>query len=176
MRIRPASLQDKPAIARLHAASWSDAYAGVLPETYLDSQVHDDLEAHWQQQEITADDVVMVAEKNDQLLGFIAVWCRPGAFIDNLHVVPDHRSRGIGSNLLGVAATSLLVRGHREASLWVFESNQSAINFYLRCGARIVDRQDKSFFGNQLPNLKLAWTDIGSILDALGRERKIRYG
>ena len=122
--------------------------------------------AHWQQQNITARDIVMVAEDKDQILGFIAIWCQPEAFIDNLHVLPEYRSLGIGSNLFGVAATSLLVRGHQEASLWVFESNQSAIRFYQRCGAVVVDQQEKVFFGNPVQNLRLYWSDISTILTA----------
>ncbi len=176
IRIRLATEKDRAAIAALQAASWSDAYRDNLPESYLDQQLADDLARHWSQQEIWPGDVVMVAESASQAIGFIAVWCRPDAFIDNFHVLPDFRSTGIGSNLFGVAATSLMVRGHQQASLWVFESNAAAIRFYRRCGAEVVDRQQKSFFGQSVNSLQLHWRDIGTILEALAMERKVQHG
>lgn len=172
LRIRHAESRDRQRIARLQAISWRDSYGGELSADYLSEQVETDLADHWRNQQITSRDLVLVAEEESEMLGFIAIWCQSDAFIDNFHVLPECRSRGIGSNLLGVASTSLLVRGHRDVSLCVFEANKKAIQFYQRCGASVVDRQTKTFFGNQVINLRLYWPDIGSILKAVGQQER----
>lgn len=147
----------------IHSESWRDAYAGLLPNDYLKDQVRHDLRDHWEQQEILPEDVVMVAEINSDPVGFIAVWCRPSPFIDNLHVLPSLRSGGIGTALIKAAADKLIEKGHITAYLWVFENNTSAIRFYEQLGAVIVNREIKSFFGYQVPNVKMKWSDLGNI-------------
>lgn len=176
IRIRLATEEDKETIASLQTESWRDVYQTVLPGDYLSGELETELADHWCKQEIKPADLVMLAELANRAVGFIAVWCRPHAFIDNFHVAPNFRCRGIGSNLLGVATTSLMVRGHREASLWVFESNEAAIRFYLRCGAEIVDRQQKSFFNYPVPSLQLHWRDISTILESVALNREIQRG
>lgn len=163
MEIRPANRDDLAAIASIHSDSWRDAYAGILPDHYLADQVQQDLQSHWNQQEILPQDVVLVAETNDGLAGFIAVWCRPSPFLDNLHISPPRRSTGIGATLMRAAACQLIELGHVSAYLWVFENNTGAIRFYKRLGAAIVNRKTKTFFGHDVPNVRMEWTDLSAI-------------
>jgi len=162
MNIRSAKRSDFPAIAAIHAASWQDTYSDVLPESYLAHQVTIDLQRHWNEVDIQPEDIVLVAE-DDEISGFIAVWCRPKAFIDNLHVSPCKRSQGMGSKLMMCAAEQLIQRGHKTASLWVVESNASAIRFYERLGGTCKERVTKNLFGHDVPNIKVAWSDISVI-------------
>ena len=107
MNIRRAQSSDIPLIAAVQTASWQDTYSGVLPEAYLAGQISEDLVLHWSAVEIQAEDVVLVAE-DDGIIGFIAIWCRPDPFIDNLHVKPSRRSQKIGTTLLISTAQLLL--------------------------------------------------------------------
>jgi len=133
MIIRVATETDRPAIAAVQSASWRSAYTNVLSKEYLDNRLDDDIAAHWRQQEIKDGDVVMVAEDGD-LIGFIAIWVRPTPYIDNLHVLPEFRSQGIGRMLMRTGAKALLDAGQRTAYLWVVAGNTSAIRFYERLG------------------------------------------
>ena len=163
MKIRPAGQDDLPAIASIHSASWRDAYSGFLPADYLAGQVQLDLQATWQQQEIHPQDVVLVADTTEGLVGFVAVWCRPCPFVDNLHVVPSMRSRGIGAALMRAAAGRLLEQGHSTAYLWVFERNVAAIRFYDRLGATRTGRARKEFFGQGVQCVRMEWSDLRAI-------------
>ena len=163
MEIRPATEEDLPAIASIHSASWRDAYSEFLPAEYLAGQVQLDLRANWEQQEIQPQDVVLVADTMDEIVGFVAVWCRPSPFIDNLHVSPPMRSRGIGAALMRAAAGRLLEQGHSTAHLWVFESNVAAIRFYERLGAGRTTRARKEFFGQAVPCVRMEWRDLRAI-------------
>ena len=95
MQIRPAEASDMDTVAALHAASWRASYRGMLPDAYLDNEVGDDVQRQWQGAVIAPNDVVLVAS-DPNIVGFIAVWCRPDPFIDNLHVDPQRRSEGVG--------------------------------------------------------------------------------
>jgi ribosomal protein S18 acetylase RimI-like enzyme len=163
MEIRPANLDDVPAIASIHSASWRDAYSGFLPADYLAGQVQLDLQAYWEQQEILPQDVVLVADTTDGPVGFVAVWCRPSPFVDNLHVTPSMRSRGIGASLMRAAAGRLRALGHSTAYLWVFDSNVAAIRFYERLGAARSKRAMKEFFGQSVQCVRMEWSDLRTI-------------
>ena len=162
MIIRPAIESDKSAIAAVHAASWREAYRGILPAAYLDNDVGDDLATQWRDRVIAADDVVLVLEDPD-IVGFIAVWCDPDAFIDNLHVLPERRSGGLGQQLMARAAFELIERDHSSAHLWVLKDNRRARAFYGRLGGQEVETKTKPIFGHELPHVKIAWPDLAII-------------
>lgn len=162
MRIRSATAQDRSAIAAVHAASWKTAYKGMLPDDYLRDQVTVDLEARWNGVEIRNDDVVLVSEE-DGVVGFIAVWCRPDPFIDNLHVLPAQRSKGTGRNLMRAAAVQLLQQGESTAYLWVYANNHIAIRFYERLGGERMETAVKADFGHDVLNVKIVWSDLSML-------------
>lgn len=165
-QIRKARRRDLAAIARLHALSWRDSYRGLLSDDYLENEVDQELRRHWTEARIEPNDLVLVAEgQNGGILGFIAVWCRPEPFIDNLHVTPDGRSQGVGTRLMAAAARCLLERGKSTAFLWVFEDNRRAVAFYERLGGKRTDRTIKPVFGNEVVQLKLEWTDLTELSD-----------
>ncbi len=139
--------------------SWREAYRGILPASYLENDVGDDLARQWRNQTVGDDDVMLVAEDPD-IIGFIAVWCRPDPFIDNLHVLPEHRSKGLGQQLMGHAAQELGCRGHKIAHLWVLEDNRRARAFYERLGGQEVETKTKPIFGHDLLHVKIMWNDL----------------
>jgi len=124
--------------------------------------MYDDLSGHWPGTRIEPEDVVLVAERPD-VIGFFAVWCRPDPFIDNLHVLPNMRSKGVGEGLMIAAAERLIGRGHSTATLWVFEENRRAVRFYERLGGVACERAVKKVFGHASPALKVVWSDLSTI-------------
>ena len=166
MRIRAATDFDLPSIAALHIESCMDAYSHVFPAEFLNKRLPENLRRHWNSVEMTSEDLVLIAE--DQApIGFVAVWCRPSPFIDNLHVHPAQRSRGAGSALLAAAAERLTGRGHKSAYLWVFESNIGAIRLYRRLGGVVQERAARSVFGNDVMSLRIEWHDLAAIADSV---------
>ncbi|MGH6900454.1 MAG: GNAT family N-acetyltransferase [Geminicoccaceae bacterium] len=162
MNIRPANDEDRTAIAAVHAASWQDAYRGILSDAYLEDRVTADRSRHWREIEMRPDDVVIVADDGG-VIGFIAIWCRPDPYIDNLHVLPGLRSKGVGGKLMVAAAEELLRRGKSTAYLWVFEQNRRAVRFYESLGGVVVARVMQPTVGHDLPDLKVVWSDLSVI-------------
>ena len=164
MKIRRATPSDLGNIAAIHVESWKDTYSDDLPAEFLAGKIDRDLAQHWSEIEIHTEDVVLVAEE-DSLVGFVAIWCRPIPFIDNLHVKPSHRSKRVGSALMKAAAKELIHKGHQTAFLWVFESNEKAIRFYERLGGAQKEQGQKTVFGYEVLSRKIEWDDLSVIFE-----------
>ena len=166
IKIRPATRPDLEAIAALHIESCRDAYSHIFPAEFLEEQLPENLRRHWRTIEIRSEDLVLIAEE-DALVGFIAVWCRPAPFIDNLHVRPSHRSNKVGTALMAAVAEQLIDRGHKTAYLWVFESNGRAKRLYERLGGVKREKTERAVFGYDVLSRKIEWDDLTSILDCV---------
>lgn len=162
MIVREANNSDLTAIANIHIESWQDSYSEVFPPEVMNRKIIPSLKEHWQNIAIQNDDVVFVAADKD-IIGFIAVWCRPIPFIDNLHVKPSHRSKKVGTVLMDSAAEELLKKGKKSAYLWVFNSNENAIRFYRKLGGVQTDYSMKEIFGHKVFSQKFEWEDLSAI-------------
>lgn len=63
---------------------------------------------------------------------------RPGLYLEDLYVKPEHRGRGIGRALLRELATIARERGYGRIDWWVLDWNAPAIGFYRRLGAEAM--------------------------------------
>lgn len=162
MNIRSFQQADRAGIAAVQTASWKSAYRGMLPDCYLERAVEDKLSRHWSNLEILPQDLVLVAE-NSTIKGFISIWCRPDPFIDNLHVMPQCKSGGIGSQLMATAAKELAFRGHSGVYLWVMRDNGPAIRFYEKLGGIRTQTEHKDIFGHKVPCIRFEWSNLSII-------------
>jgi GNAT superfamily N-acetyltransferase len=81
---------------------------------------------------------------------------RPGLYLEDLFVLPDWRSRGIGTRLFRRAAQMAVERGCGRMEWAVLDWNETAIAFYKKMGARAMDE----------------WTVYRLIGEALGEAAK----
>ena len=162
MIIRQANPSDFDSIASIQIDSWKHAYKDFFPAEFFESEIDRELRNHWREIQLQQEDLVLVAEE-DTLLGFVAVWCRPDPYIDNLHVKPSMRSQGTGSALMKAMANALVRKGHHHAYLWVFEDNLKAVQFYERFGGIRKESLMKNLFGYDILNRKIEWNDLSTI-------------
>ena len=98
---RPIVAADAGTVADFHATSWS-AYRGTSATSTSDADVAADRQEAWNQPAGLAVDshFGFIAESAGQAVGFVfmlgAEDARWGTLIDNLHVVPGMKGRGIG--------------------------------------------------------------------------------
>lgn len=163
MKIRQAKHSDFNRIADIHIESWRNSYLNVLPSDFFGEKIVHTLKQHWSKVEIQDGDVVLVAEEKE-IIGFIAVWCRPTPFIDNLHVKPSQRSRNVGTALMRAAAEELVKNGNSTGFLWVFNSNVYAIRFSENLGGVQKELDIKEIFGHDVISRKMEWNDISTII------------
>ena len=166
MVFRDASFSDCDAVAQLHALSWRSAYREILTQDFLDRFADDDRLRVWRSRLRAAPpdrQLVRLAVEEPQLVGFVCVFLdeddRWGALVDNLHVHPDVKGRGIGRRLMAQAAAWVIDRRPASAlHLWVFEDNHSARGFYQRIGGTPVERVvHAAADGNDIPSVRYVW-------------------
>jgi ribosomal protein S18 acetylase RimI-like enzyme len=145
--IRPIVAADAATVAELHATSWRDAYRGMLRDEYLDADMAGDRLQTWtgRLHSPVATEFGFLAESADGAVGFVFVRGRAddawGTLIDNLHVLPGRKGRGIGRRLLEAAALETARRHPRErVHLFVFEANVAARRFYAGVGGQEVEQ------------------------------------
>jgi ribosomal protein S18 acetylase RimI-like enzyme len=170
--IRPVGAADVAAVAELHAASWRSAYRGMLRDAYLDADVGDDRLRTWTARLANPIDSQFgfIAHSGTDPVGFVFMLGREdstwGTLVDNLHVLPGHKGRGIGRRLLEAAAheTGRRYPGER-VHLFVFEKNLAARRFYASIGGREVEQGvvEPPGGGSQV-HCRVAWDDAAQLL------------
>jgi len=166
--LRRATPDDVQAIAKLHAESWRSAYRGLLSDDYLDERVFADRLSLWSEK-LTSHDLdsflVLLASRDAEPIGFVCMildedqaW---GALLDNLHVLPAWKGKGLGRKLMAEAAR--WVASRRPGSplhLWVIEANEEARSFYERLGGRPLGRKPWSApDGKAVGLIRYVWND-----------------
>ena len=141
--IRLARAADAAAIAEIHVLSWQAAYAGQLPDDYLDNLSISDRQHRWAQalSEPTRPDHVFIITEEGLAVGFAAIG--PSSDDDAstgtgelraIYLHPRYWNRGLGRRLHDHALAALGNDGHRRATLWVLRTNNRARRFYQRSG------------------------------------------
>lgn len=139
MRVRSARPEDAPALGFI-LSNWID-------ETPWMPRIHTQQEDEGFVTHLIKTQEVLVAIDPDPL-GFLAI---QDTHITALYLKADARGQGVGTALLDRAKST---RNH--LSLWTFQANEGAQQFYLREGFTTVARTDGE---NEegLPDLKLEW-------------------
>lgn len=88
----------------------------------------------------------VVAEVDGAIAGFALYFynfstflMKPGIYLEDLFVLPDYRRQGIATDLLKYLAGHALNKGCGRLEWSVLDWNESAITFYQRIGAVLMD-------------------------------------
>ena len=177
---RPIVTTDAATVADLHTTSWRSAYRGMLRDEYLDGDIATERRQVWAARLASPAhaNYGFLAEADAGPVGFVyllggddATW---GTLVDNLHVVPGMKGRGIGRRLLAAAAHETLRRCPTDGVyLYVFEKNHAARRFYASIGGREVERGtvEPPGGGSQI-HWRVAWDDAGQLLECLDKENR----
>ncbi|MBS0359079.1 MAG: GNAT family N-acetyltransferase [Proteobacteria bacterium] len=137
MIIRVATISDATKVAELHIESIRNTYRGILPDEFLDNQVFQDRFSFWQTELASKSDMqrVFIAEEEGKCLGFICVRLnadpRWGTTIDNVHVLPNEKGKGIGTQLMEDATNWILSQAPNSGVwLWSYEQNLNTCHYY----------------------------------------------
>ena len=143
--VRPARAGDEPGIARVHVASWQDAYRGHMPADYLAALDVDKRAEAWRQRLPSARRSrgdVLVAASGASIVGFAhygpsrdqdADPRRTGE-IGAIYLQPESIGQGVGRLLMERAVAGLAGLGYTDVTLWVLDGNTRARRFYERAG------------------------------------------
>jgi GNAT superfamily N-acetyltransferase len=167
--LRFAQAADEAAIARLHADSWRTAYRGILRDDFLDGNVGANRRELWRTRfsEINREDqLILVSEERGEIQAFACAFLDAdpewGTLLDNLHVIPGLKGRGLGRQLISRVAENIRLRGlHSTLHLWVYEQNLQARGFYERLGGVIADCvAEAAPDGSRVNALRYGWREL----------------
>jgi len=142
--LRPATADDAPAVAAVSRAA-REAAMPWLPGLHTPE---DDVAFF---SATLSSENSWVALVDHKVVGFM---CVKGEQIDHLYVDPAHQAHGIGSELLSVAQGL----GTPSLTLWVFERNKAARDFYADHQFEEVDRTDGTDNEEREPDVLMRWT------------------
>ena len=169
--IRPAGLDDAPALAALHVATWRETYVGLLPDAMIAAHTVEMRMAIWTR--ILGDRAsgtgVAVAAGPVGLVGFGSCGAQRSAElaadrfdgeVSAIYVRRAAQRRGTGTALMAALAAHLLESGHRAASLWVLRDNAMARRFYERLGGVVVGERAEHREQGTLVEVAYGWCDL----------------
>ncbi|MFD7621749.1 GNAT family N-acetyltransferase [Streptomyces sp. NPDC059802] len=155
IRVRDMTVDDCEAVTRVRVRGWQAAYAGLVPQSYLDGMdlaVAEDVERRRASFTGGSTIVNVVAERPG--LGVIG-WACYGPYRENgkplargelyaLYVAPEQIGTGAGRALMAETLTRAAADGFPDLALWVLKENALARRFYERAGFR-PDGAEESF-------------------------------
>jgi ribosomal protein S18 acetylase RimI-like enzyme len=140
MIVRPATLDDAAAIARLYVSTRRIAYAPFYPaEALAAMSVLEETERWCIRIQDPAWQTVLSVDSEDTPAGFVhyghndTMNAGTGE-IEFLYVATQHQGTGLGKQLIALGEAGLAAMGFTTAVLWVYEGNTSARAFYDRRG------------------------------------------
>ncbi len=166
LTIRPAELDDAPAIAQVHVETWRSAYGDIVPRDYLDSMTVANRTLVWVRLLERAGSTVLVSEDhNRQVIGFVSGCSlrhrddRFEAEIAALYVMARHQRDNHGRRLFLAAANRLATAGLKGLFVWVLADNPARL-FYEKLGGSVVAETVRTFSGKPLREVGYGWEEI----------------
>lgn len=175
IHIRAAELGDAAGIANVHAATWKEAYRGILEDAYLDGLSPRRLTSRWraslEHRNEDLDEQVFVAVQGREVIGFLTVGASREAFapweseIGMIYVLSGRRGAGIGRVLMKAAADHCIRRGMFSTGLWVLRDNGGGRDFYEALKGEPTGRKTDSVGGGLVQLVAYWWRDVATLAD-----------
>jgi ribosomal protein S18 acetylase RimI-like enzyme len=139
--IRRATPEDALSLAEIHVASCQSAYRDILPDSVRKGFTVDKWVSKFQQMIAEETQVIALIKDKEKILGYTIIGPnRDEDLEDNcgevwgLYISPDHWRKGLGTQLTKWACRQLKSRGYDIGTLWVFQTNLAAREFYQAMG------------------------------------------
>ena len=177
--IREATVVDAAAIARVHAESWRNTYAGIVPDSYLDS-INIDEWTRKRQAALSArdsDTFDYVAELDGSIVGWAVGGPEGGGdphYQGELYIIyllASVQRQGIGARLTSEVAKRLVEAGTPSMLVWVLAANTSARRFYEYLGGEYLREKDIDIGGATLREVAYGWKDVRPLAEMRGHRR-----
>lgn len=145
MNIRRATLEDAPAIARVHVDSWRTTYKDILPASFLENLSLDQREKSWIHNLQQEDMFIWVVENEEgDLVGFATTNTRDSNKVSNatdltsLYLLEGYQGYGLGRQLMETLFAHYEQQRYAQVFVEVLKDNKTK-HFYEAFGAEFVE-------------------------------------
>jgi len=172
--IRPAIVEDAPAIAEIHHRGWLLAYSDFIGEGSIGAKAPDQRLAYWQGRIADPACIVLTgATSSGNVMGMVyggvvlphdITEGSIDAFDSELYILhcrQEVQGKGLGRDLTGALAERLQRQGKTSLVLWAFKDNAFR-RFYDRLGGEIVAEGHE----DGITDVAYGWRDIGTLIAA----------
>lgn len=171
LRLRPATVEDAWALARVQNAAWLETYKGLVPDELLASLTDEVRAQQWQSILKDPDNfksiAVYLVERDDGLIGFGQA-CRQrfeglldqgyDGEVSGIYLLKQAQGRGYGRLLFEALIDDLAAEGCKAVSLWVLRENTQARRFYEHLGGRLLgEQQHEDVPGGVITEVAYGW-------------------
>ncbi|MEU7062533.1 GNAT family N-acetyltransferase [Streptomyces sp. NPDC046161] len=160
VEVREMCEADVDAVSAVRVRGWQSAYAGIVPQAYLDAMtVEDDARRRraWFTDPLRKS-TELVALDADGTDGALVGWISCGPYRGSAeartgevyahYVRPDRIGSGVGRALLGAVHARMEARRFEALALWVLAGNRQARRFYERSGYRADGAAQEDDYGD----------------------------
>lgn len=172
MFVREATLNDIPAISRIHVDTWRTTYQGIVPDEFLTNLSYEKREYGWQRIMNNAPEdgnfTYVAEDDSEQIVGFANGGVeRTGdpvyqGELNAIYILNHYQHKGIGRELVRVVADRLDRMGIHSMLVWVLVDNP-ACRFYESLGGQRVREQEIERGGTKLIEVAYGWRDKSSL-------------
>jgi GNAT superfamily N-acetyltransferase len=159
--LRLATIEDAEAIATIHVRTWQTVYEGIIPAQHLASLSNQERANLWRRIISEQHGTVLLAVASHGETGFISFGPsrdkdgNEKAEIYAIYVLPKFWHQGIGGELLEGAERRIKDNHFIAVTLWVFEKNALARQFYEARGFGLdAARKEETIGGLLLAELR----------------------
>jgi ribosomal protein S18 acetylase RimI-like enzyme len=153
-------------VSEIKVRSWRDTYAQLVPPGVLMPFLDETAQMlHLQQEVARPTTLLLVAEgEGGRVIGFALTYPdeKPDPWLESLHVLRQHRSRGAGAALVRATAHRLCARGLGTMRLGVVAGNDAAMRFYERLGAEHTGHEPAAWAPGVRHEI-YRWADISTL-------------
>lgn len=164
IEIRWSTAEDAGALARLHAASWRNAYAGILARPVIDRMISHRGAAFWRR--AGGGGRALVLGLDGTLLGYatmgfdrraIRAGDRTTGEIFELYLAPEAQGLGLGRRLFQAARGELEAYGFSRLRVWALAENEVGCRFYRALGGQERERAVERIGGRDVEKIGFRW-------------------
>lgn len=177
MNIRPAQLDDAPAMARVMVDTYLAAHRGQMPEAAWQKRKQEwsyaESEAGWRRALTAVADgsdpmwIEVAVNEREEVVGVVLAHLTETPYVGEIgliYVRPEAQGQGAGRQLVQAAAAYLALLGCSELHIATLAANEPARRFYEAIGGRVVDEREFDEEGTLLPEVVYGWPDIKTFL------------
>jgi len=166
--VRDATAEDAEAIARVHATSWRETYAGLLPEPVIANVAYERTLPRWRERlPATRPQAILVWDQ--PVAGF--AYCGPERDGDTPHrgevyaiyLLAAGQGSGGGRRLMAESARRLAASGLTSMLVWVLAANHRARGFYEHLGGVYLRERPLGWPGTDALEVAYGWADTTAL-------------
>ena len=149
--IREATLNDIPAVAKMHVESWNRTYKGIIDQDYLDNMKNNlekriermKNEFHLRKMIVATIDNEIVAFSEFTLTNDFSKDLDIDCELCGLYVKNEYIGTGIGTQVFNYIRNLFIKHNRHKMGLWCAKENNNAVGFYKSKGGNQV--KEKTF-------------------------------